>query len=228
MSEYHGWRHGVHGTDPVPGLGATAPMWPTWYSIPLDSASAINDFKDEGPGHWTWADDATYRRGGYYGVSTNDAMFDFKVRLGPAYSSWTITSVLETGPDCGKLQFELLKISDDDDIDTWANPLGLMSAYYITTYAFSGPLFTAWDNYAAGQTKKSDTLSPVWRIGAGAETVMTTPTLSTDADGYKITDTGPGLYVLRVHVNGKSGSSSNYKQRLSCLDIVRCDGRGES
>jgi hypothetical protein len=215
------------------GVGAGERGYPTFYSIPLfDDFLAYSDVTvDTSLGRIkidsTVPGNAIRNNYDNYGATRTALDGDhllFPVRIGPQGSWWGVNIGYKKGPDFGKLKF------------SWGGPMdegagvggGLESSNDIWD-ALNGlswvDYFELVDGYHAATeiVDQLGVLSDFRIMGSTPDDKLTAFTTAVDHSARRHGDGGPGIYYLRVSVDGKNASSSGYKAALWSLTVSTFD-----
>lgn len=160
-------------------------------------------------------------------TASNGDLFYARFALGPQGSTWKFQIGYVTGPDFGKLQFGLASNAETYNPADGRGTAGrLQPSTGGAAATYTEPLFWTIDGYTAAGGSSYDGLAVV-QIGGTAGTAQTSMTSHTGyfggSTGYE-SNGGPGIYTLRLRVNGKSGSSSGYKVGLWNVSAMRIAG----
>ena len=228
----HGRRHAATGEDPIPGVGS--PMWPMGRT--LMRPGDLNNVAGLSAADWTEVSDpGTTVYGNVYWTNTTGGATDGDfitriVRLGPQGSIWNVWYVSDEGTDYGKVKFQLASLSENADatVSGFTDVTGAMEATElegdaVTFYDLSALNGVTHDDHYAAAPVTGTLWEQEWqfRIMGSAGTELTaTPTYSANTNTFHANG-GPGLYALRLIVDGKNASSTGYRVRVRDWRIYR-------
>lgn len=242
--ENHAWRHrpkAQGGTDPIPGLEAGEDTsYGTMYELMgpgsldafstdwagFDTAFTIQDVTKYG--NWKLENKTPFTGGAY----ADGASWYRAVRLGPYGSVWRFNLVADTGTDCGRLKFSLAS-DPENDIGgaTPTIPDGYLSLDPENDLTFVdlkvdpnvGPVYhDNIDLYAVSPAVSYVNSIAEFRILGQPGDALTSASVT--SDGYantNVLDGGPGMYWVKMTVDGKNASSSAYRCSIRGFWIVR-------
>lgn len=241
---HHGRDHRKGGEDPIPGL-IEEHVWPQWYRIPLMefSSSPLGGVWGAPITKWdNWVIDATCYNGGYIEETDDGAQAEFRLKLGPQYSTWAVIPSGVTDTDGGILTIDFGTTSEDStDTGSWNEVRGLMAddplnlgsgdgaVTYVRPSSSGGidPNINAYDFYSATrQINSFPSLGALFRIGGEDGDPFTTIDVTgslAEFVPFAVWDGGAGLYSCRLKIDGSS--HSGHAVRLSSLLIARVSGR---
>ena len=226
--------NGLNVTDEGSGIIRVAAcgggsMWPMSYDLlPRAMVSAALD----GPvGNWTVTVDSTYWTGFYWNNAGDGNQACMYARLGPKGSEWGLQVAAERNTDCGKLLFEWQVVPESATGDGYdLDGLGLIPGSTSTDFPSTFYKTTA-DNtidlYGAADKNKlyAGTYSQFRIMGDDGDSITTDGTYSM-ADSCYHFDGGSGIWCLKMTVDGKNASSSDYNTRITFLRLTRYTAEG--
>lgn len=235
MTDLHAWTHlpkAQGGTDPIAGLlpdtsypTVTPLMGPHTNSQDTKWDTDANLAYDP-----TWA--GTWRAENNLGASPADGDDHYAAaRIGPKGATFALNLVLDKDANCGRISFQFA--SDPETDGTGYLPTltdGYMfdppDATYVAVPAYqSGGTPTnsgRIDLYAAAPATGYYPFVCEFRVMGDPGTPFTTNTLASDGNTYvNQFDGGPGMYWVRMFVDGKNASSSGYRVPVRGMWIVR-------
>ncbi len=189
-----------------------------------------------------WDGDAASFGGGYVTRATSPSdgdYFSFMSYFGPTGSVWSLRFLAYSGPDYGNLKTEIASLGYQLEDRPLGCPAGKIQDY---TPAY-GPALVyfdiglSWNGYSASEAQPFAALSNAQLIvggDLGDPLTDLTDVGNQCANGsgndpqtlFPIMDGGPGWYRTKISVNGKSGSSSGFRFRVTRVAWSRVDDQG--
>ncbi len=212
-----------------PSAAATGSQYPMSYDVIPFDVFAYGPDKEAGSG-WSFPTfDATYMRGYYVQKNSSTGEFIRYFRLGPKGSIWSISFVMDVGPDCGKIEFSWQTISEDAPnppaVGSYdLNGLGMIGGSTdrsaITYYTCGTSTFDAYS--AGGGTQNSHTGFSQFRImGDDGAPITSNGTAPVGDDGENHFDGGAGIWILKVKNITKNALSSGNRITIEDMWVRR-------
>lgn len=165
---------------------------------------------------------------GYLGNDTTPGTadyFSYMVQLAPKGSYWAVTWAGDVGTDFGKATFSLASLLYQREDRPSGDPQGKIDDHFdetdtaldyvdiVTVDFYNGTPAVAGNVGQVGLIVGGEPGDKLTAFGSGVGTDPLT--------GIDMIDGGPGWYRLKVRVNGKHASSSDYKLRFRDVALVR-------
>jgi hypothetical protein len=206
---------------PLADAAIEADPWPMHQPINL---GMVWELGQSSGGSSVVVDAATWTNS-YFQLNGNGKLFSFAFKMGPKYARHEAVFTVHKSPDSGIVEYWIASLRPDLQSDLGAtNPVALIQDRTTGTPAVNwlGPVLSI-DRYKA-TVERNVVHGLNWRVSGDVGDDATA--VGVDADGHPTINGGPGIYVIQVRVNGKSGLSSGYKAKFSQISVDRIDNIG--
>lgn len=174
----------------------------------------------------TVVNDSTYLHGGYHRLNDADGQYIRRlVNIGPKGSYWKFLFTGKTGPDYGIMEISIATALESISYtgDSIGNEGELQDGSVSNTNLTWVTLPDTYDMYTGTEALWTYSNVAGFKIMGDPGDVGTAMSSGDYDPSTRHWDGGPGPVWVEFKINGKNGSSSGYKWRLSSAAMIRVD-----